>query len=703
MTKNEIAEREIQDSIKRHIDDFNSFRFNAGAGAGKTYALIETLRYVSSTKIPMCETPQNVVCVTYTNVAVDEIKNRLGNSEIIHVSTIHELLWSLIKRAKPQLVQCHREKIVEVLEKAKRDLNTSEKSQFFSNLTEEQRKEFVDFSLDNKEIYYKYKSSSAAQFKKAYRNNDLNSPSFLNDCLRSVDKFKYVVRLIYSIKSLEVTLNKIIEGEEKEVFYDSKSNTDRLHYMKFSHDTLLEYGLKLIQSYPILCRMIIDQYPYFFVDEYQDTHQNVVLFLQSIHKYSIQMNRNWLIGYFGDTAQNIYDDGVGRKIVDLHPGLKTVDKVFNRRSHKQIIDVCNKIRADNIQQQPIFDSRKFGSVQFFTSVSECKVSAATQFLDEYYRDIVCDNRESDILDTQKSKINCLVLTNKLMASLTGFGDVYGVFSNSNIYFENLNTQVLSLEHKKLHPSVLSIYRFIKLYQDLNADNVTYFDIFGSSIKGSSFHVASSLIKKLKSFYGENFGDWVNHIASIFDDNNLKEQLCKVLHNRIDLQFREVESSDVFNNKVFSDLDFLMSDDFEQESSETSKRDSVLKLPLRSLFKWADFISGIESDQVSYHTYHGTKGEEYENVAIILEHSFGKNRNKFKNYFEVLQSFGREGNHSFSDVKAETIHLNTQNLLYVACSRAIKNLRILYLDDVSTIEDGITSIFGECKQWQIQSV
>ena len=134
MTKNEIAEREIQDSIKRHIDDFNSFRFNAGAGAGKTYALIETLRYVSSTKIPMCETPQNVVCVTYTNVAVDEIKNRLGNSEIIHVSTIHELLWSLIKRAKPQLVQCHREKIVEVLEKAKRDLNTSEKSQFFSNL-----------------------------------------------------------------------------------------------------------------------------------------------------------------------------------------------------------------------------------------------------------------------------------------------------------------------------------------------------------------------------------------------------------------------------------------------------------------------------------------------------------------------------------------------------------------------------------------
>ena len=46
------------------------------------------------------------------------------------------------------------------------------------------------------------------------------------------------------------------------------------------------------------------------------------------------------------------------------------------------------------------------------------------------------------------------------------------------------------------------------------------------------------------------------------------------------------------------------------------------------------------------------------------------------------------------------HINTQHLLYVACSRAIKNLRVLYLDDVSEIENGIKTIFGESKPWPV---
>lgn len=32
--------------------------------------------------------------------------------------------------------------------------------------------------------------------------------------------------------------------------------------------------------------------------------------------------------------------------------------------------------------------------------------------------------------------------------------------------------------------------------------------------------------------------------------------------------------------------------------------------------------------------------------------------------------------------------------YVACSRAKKNLRVFYLDDVSSFRNGIESIFGE---------
>ena len=50
MTKNEIEEMQVQKNITKHVDNFNSFRFNAGAGAGKTYALIETLNMLQSIK-----------------------------------------------------------------------------------------------------------------------------------------------------------------------------------------------------------------------------------------------------------------------------------------------------------------------------------------------------------------------------------------------------------------------------------------------------------------------------------------------------------------------------------------------------------------------------------------------------------------------------------------------------------------------------
>ncbi|MGC3835376.1 hypothetical protein ACPSKX_14575 [Moritella viscosa] len=50
---------------------------------------------------------------------------------------------------------------------------------------------------------------------------------------------------------------------------------------------------------------------------------------------------------------------------------------------------------------------------------------------------------------------------------------------------------------------------------------------------------------------------------------------------------------------------------------------------------------------------------------------------------------------------EEKHINTQNLLYVASSRAIKNLRVLYLDDISQIKEGIEAIFGESKPWPIE--
>ena len=101
--------------------------------------------------------------------------------------------------------------------------------------------------------------------------------------------------------------------------------------------------------------------------------------------------------------------------------------------------------------------------------------------------------------------------------------------------------------------------------------------------------------------------------------------------------------------------------------------------------------------VYFHTYHGTKGAEFENVAVILEQGFGRDAKKFLNYFQGLNKEDSLDNAGFEDEKL----LNTKNLLYVAFSRAIKNLRVLYLDDVSTFRGSLDSLFSQVEVLELE--
>ena len=198
MTKNEILELEVQRNVISHIDVFKSFRFNAGAGAGKTYALIETLKYVTRNKIAATNSPQKVACITYTNVAVNEIKNRLGNSDKVHVSTIHEMLWDIIKKAQPQLLICHKAKIHNALNHYSNELFKPDKAKFYINLDETKRQDFYQYAMQTRDFFYRSKNLSAKCFKKAYENDAFfDKPDFLHECLSNIKNFKFVVEVFY--------------------------------------------------------------------------------------------------------------------------------------------------------------------------------------------------------------------------------------------------------------------------------------------------------------------------------------------------------------------------------------------------------------------------------------------------------------------------------------------------------------------------
>jgi DNA helicase-2/ATP-dependent DNA helicase PcrA len=103
------------------IEHHNSFRLEAGAGAGKTHSLITALKYVIAREgLTLGRRNQRIACITYTNVAKGEIEARTDRHRVVHCDTIHGFCWSLLKdlqaelrKELPKIEKC-REKLDEV-------------------------------------------------------------------------------------------------------------------------------------------------------------------------------------------------------------------------------------------------------------------------------------------------------------------------------------------------------------------------------------------------------------------------------------------------------------------------------------------------------------------------------------------------------------------------------------------------------------
>ena len=89
-------EPEVQE-IFQCFDNNHNILLSGGAGSGKTYSLVQVIRQV------IYENPTvKVACMTYTNAAVKEIKERV-NHKNLNVSTIHDFLWDNIKHFQKEL------------------------------------------------------------------------------------------------------------------------------------------------------------------------------------------------------------------------------------------------------------------------------------------------------------------------------------------------------------------------------------------------------------------------------------------------------------------------------------------------------------------------------------------------------------------------------------------------------------------------
>lgn len=104
LTEADKASKKALEELFKCLDNQRHFRLEAGAGAGKTYSLIKALNYIIDNKQDLyLKQGKKIACITYTNVAKDEILTRIDNNPIIFCETNHAFCWNLISQFQKNL------------------------------------------------------------------------------------------------------------------------------------------------------------------------------------------------------------------------------------------------------------------------------------------------------------------------------------------------------------------------------------------------------------------------------------------------------------------------------------------------------------------------------------------------------------------------------------------------------------------------
>ncbi|MFD1674812.1 UvrD-helicase domain-containing protein [Alicyclobacillus fodiniaquatilis] len=134
-----MAERRSQNEINEilhHIESGNNFLLSGGAGSGKTYTLVQTLKRLSE-KYPSA----HIACISYTNAAAIEIKNR-AEIRNLKVTTIHDFLWESIAPFQREM----KETLIDLINDPSNEIKTTDDGERFSGEFENgvQYKEYLN-------------------------------------------------------------------------------------------------------------------------------------------------------------------------------------------------------------------------------------------------------------------------------------------------------------------------------------------------------------------------------------------------------------------------------------------------------------------------------------------------------------------------------------------------------------------------------
>ena len=318
----------------------NCFKVYAGPGAGKTYFLVQNVKNIVQTnRLISNSNLRKVLCITYTNAAVGEIKDRLFDfSTLIEVCTIHSfVIEHIIKPFQENLISLMKSDFeIDVNNEGLPITSQIEGLGILHGINKEEIYEFVE--RESGEECIDYSKKVMGDLGVDISSFDRNNPG--------KTKIKYA--------------KKIKENHVKAIKKYVWSVVRRL-----THDEILYFGYRIIQTNPTALYTLRVKFPFVFVDEFQDTNPMQTLLIKLIGEKST------IVGVVGDIAQSIYSfQGAKPKDFSSFRIEQTSNEEYaidnNRRSTQSIVDFCNFLRKsdDSITQQCVRRDGEDKSVKF---------------------------------------------------------------------------------------------------------------------------------------------------------------------------------------------------------------------------------------------------------------------------------------------------------------------------------------------------
>lgn len=623
------------DQLKNHI------RIFAGPGAGKTHFLVENVKNIVITHPRVAKSSRRkVLCVTYTNAAVDEIKRRLDRvSASVEVFTIHGfIIEHIIKPFQKDLRDIIRTDFNIDVGDGKPLSSQLEGLGILHGVEKDDIYKFVDgISSEMTELGYSKKQMGDVQ---------VNTQDYLEH--RGDNGFK--VRLLPSSR---ISPNHILPIK-KYIWSVVR---------KLTHDEILYFGYRIIEKNSTALYMLRVKFPFVFVDEFQDTNPLQTMLIKLIGEKST------VVGVIGDMAQSIYSfQGAKPSHFDslnFDGGATLSDYVIsgNRRSTANVVNFCNFLRQS--------DSRvKQKSIRLDANDTAKKAAE----LKPIHFLIGSGDRVRETIDSVVES-GGVVLTRTWAKA---FDYIRGVDGEQNrllrdIYNSYFNTPIdIRAEITNMsNVTWVRAFKFIfSFYSAFNANS------FIEAL--SAFNLYSSIDRRklnLKIFH---------QIKTLADETFAVSPDLPCTVSVIETFMKNINSDKYCDLRKFLGEDFMIPIFDEYDLNNGSRlADKLRKLTWETSYK---LFTEVFAPQSRYMTVHQAKGLEWDKVIVAVEPS---QRNDGITLEEVYSS---------PQISSETPAEEFVRIYYVACSRAREDLYIHLPSDFN--ETLIPSAIGDSKAYEI---